>query len=104
MTHLELRNKYGDGTKHDHYEYPSHFFSPWDDFTMHIPTWELLLHKYVGISNVKFLELGCANGRASYWLCDKILTGENSTLVSVDQFETQRYIPKKIGIFNCMKK
>ena len=95
MTHAELRQKYGDGVKNNNYEYPSHFFSPWDDFTMHIPNWELLLQRFKGVLDLNFLEMGCANGRASYWMCDQILTGENSRLYSIDQFETQRYIPKK---------
>lgn len=95
MNHTELRKKYGDGTKTNNYEYPSHFFSPWDDFTMHIPGWNVILNNFKNVPNLNFLELGCANGRASYWLCDQILTGESSKLYCVDRFETQKYIPKK---------
>ena len=95
MNHTELRKKYGDGVKNKYYEYPSHFFSPWDDFTTNIPNWEILLKHFKNFSNLNFLELGCASGRASYWLCDQILKGENSKLYCVDRFETQKYIPKK---------
>lgn len=95
MTHIDYRKKYGDGIKTTHYSYPSYFFSPWDDFTMHIPNWDVLLQNYKSQPDLKFLELGTANGRAAHWLCSEILTGTNSTLHTVDQFKIQRYKPKK---------
>lgn len=46
MNHAELRKKYGNGTKTNNYEYPSHFFSQWDDFTHNIPNWEISLKNF----------------------------------------------------------
>ena len=96
MNYTELRKKYGDGTKTNNYEYPSHFFSPWDDFTYNIPRWEILFKNFKNLPNLKFLELGCAQGRASHWLCDEILTGENSKLYCVDILKSREYILKDI--------
>lgn len=84
MTTRELRAKYGDFTKTDYYTYPAHFFSPWDDFTMHIPNWKAFLARFEDQSDCKFLELGTAQGRSAVWMLENILTHPTSILDAVD--------------------
>ena len=95
MNHREYREKYGDGVKTNNYTYPDYFFSPWDDFTLHIPNWDVIHKPWKGTADLTFLELGTANGRAAHWMCSEVLHGNNSTLHTVDQFKIQRYKPKK---------
>lgn len=84
MTNKNLRVKYGDFTKTDYYTYPDHFFSPWDDFTIHIPNWQVFLSRFENQPNCKFLELGTAQGRATVWLLENILTDSTSVIDTVD--------------------
>jgi SAM-dependent methyltransferase len=84
MTNTELRAKYGDFTKTDVYEYPSHFFCPWDDFTMHITNWQSFLTRFEAQPDLNFLELGTAQGRATVWLLENVLTATNSKITTVD--------------------
>ena len=71
--------------KTDNYVYPKHFRSAWDDFTMCIPAWKSYLTKrYKGKDNLQFLELGTAQGRATVWLLEEILTGKNCNIITVD--------------------
>lgn len=84
MTTQQLRAKYGDFTKHNVYEYPPHFFCPWDDFTMHIVNWQSFLSRFDGQPNLNFLELGTAQGRATVWLLENVLNTPNSKISTVD--------------------
>lgn len=84
MTNIELRKKYGDAIKTNYYIYPPHFFSPWDDFTLHITNWRCFLSRFDDKTNLKFLELGTAQGRATVWLLENILTTNNSKITTVD--------------------
>lgn len=84
MNNKQLRDKYGDGVKTSNYNYPTHFFSPWDDFTMHIPNWNFFLSEFVGKENLLFLELGTANGRSGVWTLENILQTNGSVLYTVD--------------------
>lgn len=96
MTNKELRAKYGDFTKTDNYTYPDHFFSPWDDFTLHIPNWNSFLIRFEGQDGLRFLELGTAQGRASVWLLENILSGPSSVLDTVDMTTTSRVTNEKV--------
>lgn len=58
-----------------------------DWFSPHIPDWEKWLAVFKGRDNLRFLEIGCFEGRATVWLLENILTGENSKIDVVDLFE-----------------
>tara|TARA_R100000008_G_scaffold81948_1_gene65686 strand:+ start:73 stop:762 length:690 start_codon:yes stop_codon:yes gene_type:complete len=85
-----MENKLKDMLKTDNYKYPSHFFSAWDDFTMHIPNWKWLFKKSKGQDNLNFLEIGTAQGRATVWLLEEVLNGKNSHIITVDVNRVQR--------------
>lgn len=63
-----------------------------DWFSGNIPIWEQVfdLFKLKGRENLKFLEIGCFEGRASNYMLDNILTGEGSELHVVDTFQGTR--------------
>lgn len=86
MNTTELRAKYGDPFNRtaNLYTYPDHFFCPWDDFTIHIKNWEMFLTRFYDIENLKFLELGTAQGRASVWMMENVLTATNCHLTTID--------------------
>jgi predicted O-methyltransferase YrrM len=78
--------KYLEKTKTDNWKYPDHFVSPNDDFTMHIPLWNQVFET-LGIKNkenIKGLELGTAQGRATVWLLENVLTNKTSFIDTVD--------------------
>jgi SAM-dependent methyltransferase len=60
-----------------------------DWFSNNIPLWDQVFDhvKLRGKDNLKFLEIGCFEGRASNYLLDNILTAEGSKLHVVDTFE-----------------
>lgn len=49
--------------------------------------WMVWLNKYIGKDNLKFLEIGCFEGRATVWLMEHILTGSNNSMTVIDTFE-----------------
>lgn len=58
---------------------------------------EKLLSKYVGLPNLRFMELGSGKGQSALWLAENILTGENSQLICVDIWDVhQREAEKEI--------
>lgn len=58
-----------------------------DWFSNNIENWNSLLRSYKNVDNLRFLEIGCYEGRATSWLLHYILTGQNSTIDVVDTFE-----------------
>lgn len=58
-----------------------------DWFSHNIPTWERLLAEFKGKPDLLFLEIGCYEGMATYWLCNNILTNPSSKITVVDTFE-----------------
>ena len=48
---------------------------------------ERFLLPLAGKDNLKFLQLGTFTGDASVWLCENVLTGNNTWLVDVDTWE-----------------
>ena len=85
-----MKNKLKDMLKTDNYKYPKHFFSAWDDFTMHTPNWDWVFSKSKGKDNMSCLEIGTAQGRATVWLLEEVLTGKNSHIITVDINRVQR--------------
>lgn len=73
-----------DQPKTDHFRYPPHFYSPWDDFTANIPQWQAFLGPLAGRPGLRFLEIGTGQGRAAVWLAETILTGGDAFLYTVD--------------------
>tara|TARA_R100000664_G_C2752440_1_gene139736 strand:- start:1161 stop:1934 length:774 start_codon:yes stop_codon:yes gene_type:complete len=77
--------------KNNNYDYPNNFFSVWDDFTQHVPSWEhYLIEKFKGKDDLTFLELGTAQGRATVWLLEEILIGKNCSIYTVDDKVKQK--------------
>jgi len=59
-----------------------------NDWFSHAKTlWAKILKSYKGKNNLEFLEIGCYEGMATFWLCTKILTGRKSRVTAVDTFE-----------------
>jgi hypothetical protein len=58
-----------------------------DWFTQNIPHWEKLLAEFKDRPYLKFLEIGCYEGRATKWLLDNILTNKRSQIMVIDTFE-----------------
>ena len=56
-------------------------------FDQNIPYWQQYLHRFKDKPNLKFLELGCFEGRATKWLLTHILTDSTSKIIVVDTFE-----------------
>ena len=48
---------------------------------------ETFLAKFKGQANLKFLEIGCFEGRATCWLLENILTAPSSKIHAIDTFE-----------------
>ncbi|HEX9060843.1 MAG TPA: class I SAM-dependent methyltransferase [Clostridia bacterium] len=57
-----------------------------DWFSANIPHWEKVLSVYKDKHNLRFLEIGCFEGRATLWLLENILTGLNSKITVIDTF------------------
>lgn len=57
-----------------------------DWFTPNIPHLAALLHGLVGRDDVRFLEVGCFEGRSTVWFLENILTAPSSTITCVDTF------------------
>jgi SAM-dependent methyltransferase len=49
--------------------------------------WLVWLDRFKDKDNLKFLEIGCFEGRATCWVMDHILTGKNNTFDVIDTFE-----------------
>lgn len=58
-----------------------------DWFDRNIPYWTKYLSRFKGKPNLKFLELGCFEGRTTTWLFKNILTDPTSTLIALDTFK-----------------
>lgn len=58
-----------------------------DWFSHNIPNWTPLFKPFYGLDNLEFLEIGCYEGMATYWLCNNVLTGANCRMTVVDTFE-----------------
>lgn len=52
--------------------------------TPHLPSWRSWYGPFTGKPNARGLEIGCAAGLTSEWLCRNILTGEGAGLDCVD--------------------
>lgn len=57
-----------------------------DWFSQNIKNWEKWLSELKGKPNLRFLEIGCFEGRATVWLLENILTGENCSIDTIDMF------------------
>lgn len=57
-----------------------------DWFSQNIPTWTTLLAEFRGRARVRALEIGVFEGRATCWLLENILIGEDSAIDCIDTF------------------
>jgi SAM-dependent methyltransferase len=60
-----------------------------DWFSNNIPVWEMVFSEtnLKGKDNLTFLEIGCFEGRATNYMLENILTGDNSIIHVVDTFQ-----------------
>jgi hypothetical protein len=86
----------------NNYTYPEHFLGdPQSDwFSLNIPRWNQLLSPYKNMDDLRFLELGTHTGRASVFLLDNILTGNNCFLDTVD-IEAHQIVSDTGDILAC---
>lgn len=63
-----------------------------DWFSNNIPIWDQVFEQTFmkGKDNLTFLEIGCFEGRATNYLLDNVLTGNDSIIHVVDTFEGSR--------------
>jgi len=59
----------------------------YDWFSNNIASWTTLLAEFKGKPNLKFIEIGCYEGRATRWLLDNILTHDSAIIDVIDTFE-----------------
>lgn len=57
-----------------------------DWFDRNAPHWQSYLQRFKDKPDLKFLELGCFEGRATKWLLKNILTDPTSKIIVVDTF------------------
>lgn len=57
-----------------------------DYFSKNIPIWDNILSRYKGKNDLRWLEIGCLEGRSSVWVLENILTSPNSKLIVCDTF------------------
>ncbi len=57
-----------------------------DWFGGHIPVWQSYLSHLAGVPSIRFLEIGCFEGRATIWLLGNILTHETARIDCIDPF------------------
>jgi predicted O-methyltransferase YrrM len=62
-----------------------------DWFGAHIPNWRHCLSRLAGRADVRFLEVGCYEGRATVWLLGNVLTHESARIDCVDVFFDEGY-------------
>lgn len=48
--------------------------------------WPAMLQEYAGVEDLRFLEVGCFEGRTTLWLLTNVLTHPSSTITVVDTF------------------
>ena len=58
-----------------------------DWFTQHVPLWTRLLAPLAGRADLRALEIGCFEGRATCWLLERVLTGPRASIDCIDTFE-----------------
>ncbi|OUL22762.1 hypothetical protein BV378_22830 [Nostoc sp. RF31YmG] len=58
-----------------------------DWFSIHIYLWQQVLKNFANLPNLKFLEIGSWEGRATSWLLDNILTHESAKITCIDTFK-----------------
>jgi predicted O-methyltransferase YrrM len=57
-----------------------------DGFSARVESWKSNLNEFVGIDNLRFLEVGSLEGYSACWLLENILTGKNCQLTCIDAF------------------
>ena len=73
-----------------------------DWFTWNIPIWTEKLAKFKDGLDIKALEIGCYEGRATRWLLDNILTKNMSHIYCVDPFlKNEEYKNEFLNTYNC---
>ena len=62
-------------------------FKPENDwFTHNIPVWDKVLDGIKGAPGIRYLEVGCYEGRSAIWMLENVLTHESASLTCIDPF------------------
>jgi len=68
------------------YQRQYEFDAELDWFTRHIPVWEAALEEFKGRPDLRYLEIGCYEGRSAVWMLENVLTHETSRLTCIDPY------------------
>lgn len=71
-----------------------------DWFSQNIPNWTKWLGELKGKPELRFLEIGCFEGKATVWLLENILTHPSSWIHTIDMFEGGMEDGDKGAFFN----
>lgn len=62
---------------------------------------EKFLLKYKGKTELKFLEIGCFEGKSTLWLLQNILTGSGCKIVCIDPFQEYNVLKRALKGIEC---
>jgi predicted O-methyltransferase YrrM len=66
--------------------------------------WINWLNKFIGKPNLRFLEIGCFEGRATVWLLENILIDKTSHIIAIDTFQGSiEHIKRKLNLSEMYK-
>lgn len=60
------------------------------DWSLSIAHWPQMLSEFIGRPNLRFLEIGCFEGRTTLWLVKNVLTEPSSVIEVIDTFAGNR--------------
>ncbi len=64
-----------------------YLFTPEKDWFIHnIPVWDKVLDGIKGAPGIRYLEVGCFEGRSAVWMLENVLTHESASLTCIDPF------------------
>ena len=68
----------------------AYVFTPENDwFTQNSPVWNAILDGFKNTPDLRYLEVGCYEGRSAVWMLENVLTEPSSTLTCIDPFLEQ---------------
>lgn len=58
-----------------------------DWFSPNVPVWNAAMAEFKDHPGLRYLEIGCFEGRSAVWMLENVLTGEGSTLTCIDPYQ-----------------
>ena len=88
---IDVTPKHGPGVESPAHPYREsyRFTAEADWFNCHIPVWNEILTEIKGAPGIRYLEVGCFEGRSAIWMIENVLTDESSSLTCIDAFLPQ---------------